>query len=132
MWYTVYMVNKEMTQRWFEIKQQLRALADEQYEVEKKLRTDFIKSHTATFTLTREADLNWREPAIVVKTDLHNQVVVELTNIEPYGILNGRNTRRYPKGTKFIVLKTWKKGKTKGIHYLLYDKKTKRVANFYG
>ena len=126
------MVNKEMTKRWLEIKQQIRALADEQYEVETKLRTDFIKSHTATFTLPREADLNWRELTVVVKTDHHNQVIVELADTEPYGILNGRNTRRYPKGTQFIVLKTWKKGKTKGTHYVLYDKKSKRVANFYG
>ena len=118
--------------RWIEITREVRELIDEKLNLEKKMRDDFIKSHTQQFALPAEIDLNWREPIIVIKMGLKNEVVIELHEIEYIGILNGRNSKRHAKGTKFIVLKKWKKGKTKGTHYLLYDKKSKRVANFYG
>ena len=118
--------------RWIEITKEVRELIDEKLNLEKKMRDEFIKSHTQQFALPTETDLNWREPIIVIKTGLRNEVVIEMQEIEFHGILNGRNSKRHAKGTRFIVLKKWKKGKTKGTHYLLYDKKSKRVANFYG
>ncbi|NDC39333.1 MAG: hypothetical protein EBZ48_15020 [Proteobacteria bacterium] len=118
--------------RWIEITREVRELIDEKLNLEKKMRDEFIKSHTQEFVLPAETDLNWREPIIVIKMGLKNEVVIEMQETEFHGILNGRNSKRHPKGAKFIILKKWKKGKTKGTHYLLYDKKTKRVANFYG
>jgi hypothetical protein len=124
------MVNKEMTQRWVEIKQQICALTEEMETLEKKLRNDFIKSHTDTFTLPKDMYLNWRSTTgVLFKIDRNNQPVIEMTSVvQPGHGYPGWHT----KGTNFIVLKAWKTGKTKGTHYLLYDKKTKRVANFYG
>jgi hypothetical protein len=134
------MVNKEMTKRWVELKQQICALTEEMETLEKKLGDDFIKSHTATFTLPKDVDLIWRSPSVLFKIDRHNQPVIEMSGMPPEAqVLRERlghrvpgHYRRHTKGTKFIVLKAWKTGKTKGTHYLLYDKKTKRVANFYG
>lgn len=118
--------------RWTEITKQIRNLLDEKLDLEKKMRDEFIKSHTQLYSLPVDADLNWREPVVVIKTGTRNQVVIDLMEVEFSGILNGRNSKRHPKGSKFTVLRSWKKGKTKGTHYLLYDKKSKRVANFYG
>ena len=118
--------------RWAEITKQIRNLLDEKLDLEKKMRDEFIKSHTQVYSLPVDADLNWREPVIVIKTGMTNQVVIDLMEVEFSGILNGRNSKRHAKGSKFTVLRSWKKGKTKGTHYLLYDKKSKRIANFYG
>lgn len=127
------MLNDKDLARWAEINQQLRALTDAQYEIEQKLKRDFIKSHSQTYTLPFEATLNWREPMIVVATDKTGQPIVEVRELEFRGILNGRNSRTHAAGTTFTVLASWKTGKkTKGTHYLLYDKRSKRVANFYG
>lgn len=120
--------------RWTEINSLLRTLRDEQYDLEEELRHDFISMHTATYSLPMDATLNWRSPQIVVAIDYKTQQpVVELRELEYNGILNGRDSKTYKQGTTFIVLKSWKTGRnTKGTHYLLFDKKTKRVANFYG
>ncbi len=126
-------LNDKDLSRWAEINQQLQALRDAQYELEQKLRKDFIKAHTDTLSLPKDAILNWREPVIVIATDKNNQPVVELRELEYRGVLNGRNSKTYTAGTKFIILKSWKTSKNaKGTHYLLFDKKSKRVANFYG
>jgi tRNA U54 and U55 pseudouridine synthase Pus10 len=126
-------MNNEL-KRWIENSQQLETLKNAQYELEQKIKQDFLKSHTRIFSLPHETTLNWRQPHIAITIDHKtNQPVVEVREIEYRGILNGKNSKTYPQGTTFIVLKSWKTGKnTKGTHYLLYDKKSKCVANFYG
>lgn len=122
-------MNNEL-KRWIENSQQLETLKNAQYELEQKIKQDFLKSHTCIFSLPHETTLNWRQPHIAIIIDHKtNQPVVEVREIE----YNGKNSKTYPQGTTFIVLKSWKTGKnTKGTHYLLYDKKSKCVANFYG
>jgi len=122
-----------MMERWREVNTQIRALNDELYLLKEKLREDFINSHTDMFDLPCDTDLNWRKPSITILTNNVGQPIVALQEWEFRGrIMNGQNTKHHRQGTRFTILKSWKTGKTKGTHYLLYNKRTKLVANFYG
>jgi len=118
--------------RWSQVVESLRVLNQEKLDLENLIFKEYLKNVTKTFTLPKDARLNWRELCLIIKHNKNNVPEVQLQDYEQPRLLNGRNSKDYSAGTTFLVLKEWKNGKTKGTNYLFYDKKTKRVANFYG
>lgn len=117
--------------RWSQVVESLKVLNQEKLDLENLMFKEYLKNVTQTFTLPKEARLNWRELYLVIGHNKNNVPEVQLRGYEQPLLLNGRYSKDYPAGTTFLVLKEWKNGKTKGTNYLFYDKKTKRVANFY-
>jgi len=118
--------------RWSQVVENLKILNQEKSNLEDLMINDYLKSVTQTFTLPTDTRLNWRESSIVISLNTKNVPIVEVRDWESPRSFNGRNSKDHLAGTSFLVLKEWKNGNTKGTHYLLFDKKTKRVANFYG
>lgn len=121
-------------ERWKQIQIELRLLNDELYQVKNKLEKEFLGQHSEVFVLPKDVTLNWRPPVVHIRTDYKNleNVIVEIGEVESPRLLNGRNSKAHKAGEQYIVLKSWKTGSTKGTHYLLYDNRKNKVANFYG
>jgi hypothetical protein len=117
---------------WNEIVEKLKVLNEQKIMLEENMKKEYLKNIKQTFTLSKDTRLNWRLICLVVSGSDKNIPVVEVKDWESPRCFNGRNSKDHIAGTCFLVLKEWKTGNTKGTHYLLYDKKTKCVANFYG
>jgi len=94
--------------------------------VRRKLMDNYVKN-CPTFTFPTTTLLFWcYDNAMFVDRQGNVSVSTHISR-------TGSDRKESKAGSKYKILKSWKTSKkTKGTHYVLYDTRTQRVANYYG